>query len=155
KRFKQRCASDFGTDERWQHSGRTLEYTEIAGIFAARASEEHILDHLVLMKLLDESARAAGLKLHHDYHVAQIEGRVVASYVSVRSAPGDAEARLMRSDVQEAAYMRWRNALRAVPAAMRDIVIHVCCIGHAPRVMQLVKLKEGLFQLARFYGLVR
>ncbi len=155
KRFKQRSGSDFGTMERWQHSGRTLEYTETAGVFAVRASEEHILDKLVLMKLVDELARDAGLKLHHDYHLARIETRLTASYSSIRGAPGDAEARFVRSDVQEAAYQRWRSALRAVSPAMRDVVIHVSCIGHAPSMMQLIRLKDGLFQLARYYGLAR
>ncbi len=155
KRFKQRSASDFGTTERWQHSGRTLEYTETAGVFAARSSEEHILDKLFLMKLVDESARDAGLKLHHDYHLAGIEARLTSSYSSIRGTRGDAEARLLRNDVEEAAYQRWRNALRTVSPIMRDVVIHVSCIGYAPSMMQLIRLKDGLFQLARFYGLTR
>lgn len=155
KRFKQRGGSDYGTQERWQHSGRTLEFTETAGVFAARASEEHILDHLLLLKMLDEAAREAGLKLHHDYTMARIETRITASYASVRGSKGDPEARCMRSDVEEAAYQRWRNALRAVPTEFRDVVIHVACIGHAPATMQLPKLQRGLFQLAKFYGLTR
>lgn len=155
KRFKQRSTSDFGTHERWQHSGRTMEYTETAGVFAARASEEHVLDKLRLMKLLDDVARDAGLKLHHDYHMAGIESRLTASYTANRGMRGDAEARLLRNDVEEAAYQRWRNALRAVPPAMRDVVIHVACIGYAPSMMQVIKLKDGLFELARYYGLTR
>jgi hypothetical protein len=155
KRFKQHNASDFGSHERWQHSGRTLEYTENAGVFAARASETHILDHLVLMKLVDEAARDAGLKLHHDYHLAGIETRLTASYSSTGQSQADAEARLLRNDAQEAAYQRWRNALRAMPPQSRDVVIHVACIGHAPSLLQMTRLRDGLFQLARFYGLVR
>ncbi|MBY0427765.1 MAG: hypothetical protein K2Q32_00925 [Alphaproteobacteria bacterium] len=155
KRFKQRSTSDFGTNERWQHSGRTLEYTETAGVFAVRASEEHILDKLVLMKVVDMVARDAGLKLHHDYHMARIESRVTASYSSVRSSAGDAESRLLRNVLEEAAYQRWRNALRAVSPMMRDMVIHVSCIGHAPSMMQLIGLRDGLSQLARYYGLTR
>ena len=37
---------DHGTPERWQHSGRALEVTDRAGILAAQATEEHILDIL-------------------------------------------------------------------------------------------------------------
>ncbi len=155
KRFKQRTSSDYGTAERWQHSGRTLEYTDTAGVFAVRVSEPHVLDHLLLMKVIDEPARDAGLKLHHDYHVAGIEARVTASYTSTRSSKGDAEARVLRSELQEAAYQRWRNALRLIAVAQRDVVIHVACLGHAPRMMQLNGLKDGLVQLARFYGLKR
>lgn len=155
KRFKQRTASDYGTDERWQHSGRTLEYTETAGVFAVRATETHVLDHLVLMELIDEAARDAGLKLHHDYNLAGIEARVTASYTTTRGSKGDAEARLLRSELQEAAYQRWRNALRAIGIVQRDVVIHVACLGHAPSMMQLNKVKDGLVQLARYYGLKR
>lgn len=155
KRFKQRNTSDFGTSERWQHSGRTLEYTETAGIFAVRASEEHILDKLVLMKVVDEVGRDAGLKLHQDYHIARIETRLTSSYSTIRNAPGDAEARFLRSDAAEAAYQRWRNALRALPPTLRDVIIHVTCVGYAPSMMQLICLKDGLYKLAKYYGLTR
>ncbi len=154
KRFKQRAASDYGTDERWQHSGRTLEFTETAGIFAVRVSEPHILDELMGRKLLDEQARDAGLRLYHDYHVSGIEARVTASYASVRGAKADAEARLLRNEMEEAAYQRWRNALRAIASPTRDVVIHVACLGHVPRVEQLNHLKEGLVQLARYYRII-
>jgi Domain of unknown function (DUF6456) len=155
KRFKQRTSSDFGSNERWQHSGRTLEYTEIAGVFAVKATETHILDTLLLMKMIEEVWRDAGLKLHHDYHLANIESRITANYVSVRSTPADAESRLMRSELQEAAYQRWRNALGALDAPCRDSVIHVTCVGCAPSLMQLNALRHGLVQLANYYGLAR
>ncbi len=155
KRFKRRGSSDYGTIERWQHSGRTLEVTENAGVFAARAIEDHMLDRLVMMRIVDEPAREAGLKLYHDYHMAGIESRVIASYSSVRRGCGDAEARLLRSAAEESAYQRWRNALRGVSPAYRDAVIHVACMGHVPGMTQLVVLREGLDQLAKIYGLAR
>jgi hypothetical protein len=155
KRFKQRSSSDFGSNERWQHSGRTLEYTETAGVFAVKASETHILDTLVLMKMIEEVGREAGLKLHHDYHLANIESRLTANYASVRSTPADAESRLMRSDMQEVAYQRWRSAVGALDAPCRDSVIHVTCVGCAPSLMQLNLLRKGLMQLAKYYGLDR
>lgn len=155
KRFKQRSISDFGTNERWQHSARTLEYTDTAGVFAARASQTHILDLLMDMNMVDGPAREAGLKLHSDYQFAGIEARITANYSSVRGSARDAEARLLRNEIEEAAYQRWRHALKAIALPARDIVIHVTCIGYAPDVMQIVRLREGLFQLARHYGLLK
>lgn len=155
KRFKQRTTSDYGTPERWQHSDHTLEYTDAAGIFAIRVCEPHILDHLLNRNLLDAQAHDAGLKLLRDYHGSGIEARVTASYTSMRGAKADAEARLLRNEMEEAAYQRWRNALRMISVPMRDVVIHVACLGYAPRVAQLNHLRDGLLQLAKYYGLVR
>lgn len=155
KRFRRAHAADTGTPELWQHTGRVWEYTDTAGVFAARATEEHVLDRLFLMKLVDEFAREAGLKLHQDYVLARIEARLTSAYTSVRVKGHDAEARLERSAVEEAAYQRWRAAIARVPQEARDIVIHVCCIGHPPVLGQLARMKDGLFHLARHYGLVR
>lgn len=152
KRFKRLSGSDLGPCERWQHSGRALEFTESAGVFAARATEEHVLDRLVLLGLADEKAREAGLKLHQDYVLARISERVTASYSPVRSRGGDSP-RFERSTHEEAAYQRWRKALAGVELSMRDVTIHVCCLGHLPELRQLARLAEGLRQLARYYGL--
>jgi hypothetical protein len=154
KRFRPRPLCDHGPPERWQHTGRTLEYTEDAGIFAARASEEHVLDKLVLMHIVDEPAREAGLKLRHDYLMARIEERIAASYSSVRVG-GDPQRRLERNAAQEAAYQRWRSGLAATPVPTRDVLVHVCCVGHAPALAQLARLVLGLKHLAKYYGLAR
>lgn len=155
KRFKKNNASDFGPNERWQHGGHQLEFTETAGIFALRATEEHVLDRLLFMKIIETAEHEAGLKLHQDYHLAGIESRLTASYASVRITVRDAEARLQRNDAEETAYQRWRGALSAIPSSMRDTIIHVACIGMLPTIAQLGKLKSGLFMLARHYGLAR
>ena len=55
-------SSDFGPPERWQHSGRLLEQTEKPGHFAARATEEHVVDVLVLRGVLDVQQSAAAFK---------------------------------------------------------------------------------------------
>ena len=152
KRFKRPPASDMGPSERWQHSGRALEFTESAGVFAARATEEHVLDRLVLLGMVEEKAREAGLKLHQDYVLAGLGDKVIASYSPVRSM-GGAPQRFERSDFEEAAYRRWRKALSHVEVRARDIAIHVCCLGHLPALRQLAWLVEGLGQLQKYYGL--
>lgn len=155
KRFKRPVSGESGPPELWQHTGRVWEYTETAGVFAARATEEHVLDHLLLMKLVKPEYREAGLKFHHDYMVARIEERVTASYASVRVAGRSSEARFERNDAQEAAYQRWRNALKPIPMHARDVLVHVCCVGILPRTAQLPALVTGLFHLSKYYGLVR
>jgi hypothetical protein len=67
--------ADFGLAERWQHSGHTLEPTEEAGIVAARATEEHIVDQLLLRRLIGKNESEAAFKFKLDYHRAGIEAR--------------------------------------------------------------------------------
>lgn len=156
KRVKKYQGADMGPMERWQHTGRILEYTDIAGVMAARASEEHVLDKLVLFKLLDEIMRDAGLRLKEDYMMARMEEHISASYAGPRtSGTRDPENRFLRNDVEEAAYTRWRSAVKSVAQPFRNSVIHVCCMGGLPRVQELAKLKAGLRELAQFYRLFR
>jgi hypothetical protein len=152
KRFK-RVPADGGPPERWQHSGRTIEYTDQAGIFVARASEEHMLDTLLLLRVITEREREAGLKLCDDYVQAKIEERVTASYNSVRTQRSDAESRITRNEMQEAAYTRWRKALAGVEARAQNALIHVCCCGHPPNTAQFAFFKLGLDRLCAYYGI--
>lgn len=156
KRLKKSHGADMGPSERWQHTGRTWEYTDIAGVMAARASEEHVLDKLVLFHILDENARDAGLRLKEDYVDARIEDRMSASYAGARThGTRDPEHKFLRNDKEEAAYTRWRHALKNITVMNRNSVIHVCCMGGWPPVKELGKLKAGLQELARFYKLFR
>jgi hypothetical protein len=150
KRFK-RHRADSGPPERWQHSRQSVEYTEDAGVFAARSQQEHILDRLVLLGMITEAGREAGLKLHRDYNIARVEEAVSMSFSPVRVRSGDPQRRLERSDFEEAAYRRWRLALKPLPVLSRDVVIHVACVGCWPAIEQLGKLKQGLEILARYY----
>jgi hypothetical protein len=154
KRFKRRVAES-GTAERWQHSGRVFEYTENAGVFVARATEEHVLDRLFLLKIIDEKAHEAGLRLHQDYCVARIEARATAHYESVGGNAPDPEKRLERSEMQEAAYRRWRRALSVFKAVEQDALIHVACAGCFPTLTQAARLAPALQKLARFYGIAK
>jgi hypothetical protein len=151
KRFRKNTSSDSGPPERWQHSGSAIELTETAGVFAVRALHEHVLDRL--LPLIGERAREAGLKLHEDYHLARIEEKIGASLSPVRGVKRDPQERLERSAMQEAAYMRWRKGLAVLPLTVRDVAIHVCCVGCAPKLEQLGSLKDALLRLARHYGM--
>jgi hypothetical protein len=150
KRFK-RIRADSGPPERWQHSNRSVEFTEDAGVFAARSCQEHILDRLVLLGLITEDGREAGLKLHRDYNIARVEEAVSMSFSPVRVRSGDPQRRLERSEAEEAAYRRWRLALKPLSSLSRDVVIHVACVGCCPALEQLGKLKQGLGRLATYY----
>ncbi|HVY12544.1 MAG TPA: DUF6456 domain-containing protein [Alphaproteobacteria bacterium] len=154
KRFKKQShGPDFGPAERWQHSARIMEFTENAGVFAARAQHQHVLDRLVALRFIDAPQREAGLKLHSAGHTARIMESVSASLSAVRMGAGDPERRLQRNAAQEAAYASFRRALAAVPAEARDVVIHVACLDCWPGVEQLARLKDGLASLAKHYGI--
>jgi hypothetical protein len=81
KRFRKKNNGDYGTPERWQHSGRILEMTERAGILAARVTEEHIVDVLVLRGLLDRSQSDAAFRLKLDFQPSAVTIRNAARLI--------------------------------------------------------------------------
>jgi hypothetical protein len=58
-----------------------------------------------------------------------------------------------RSDVEEAAYQRWRNAVREIGMILADAVISTVCHDRLPTPRNLLRLQEGLKKLADWYGL--
>jgi hypothetical protein len=152
RRFRKRPAADSGPPERWQHSDRAIEFTEDAGIFAVRSLQQHVLDRLLALRLISDMGLEAGLKLHRDYHIARVEEAITMSFSAVRIHSGDPQRRLERSDVEEAAYRRWRLALKKISPDLRDAVIHTACVGCWPSLEQLGKLRDGLNRLAKYYG---
>jgi len=155
RRFRRSKASgpDHGTFERWQHSGRTLELTEQAGVLAARATEEHIIDRLVLRRLLSPSAREAAFKFKLDYQRAALEARLTGRYNPASSARDFFAGIYERSDFEEAAYQRWRNAVRELGIRLAGLVISVVCHDILPRPGDLAQLQKGLEKLVDWYGL--
>lgn len=154
RRFrKNRDISDYGPAERWQHSGRVLEPTERPGAFAARATEEHVVDILVMRGVLDGVQRAAALKFKLDYQRAGLAAHVTGSYSPIRAAPDNFRVERERSDFEEAAYRRWRNAVRELGLERSDLVISIICHDIFPAVQDLPPLQRGLDKLAVWYGL--
>ncbi|MDD3370696.1 MAG: DUF6456 domain-containing protein [Alphaproteobacteria bacterium] len=152
KRFRSRRDSDFGPQERWQHSGRALEATDRPGILAARATEEHILDILGLKLILTALQIDAGMKFKADYLAASIAARVTGSY---SGAPGQRDSfrtERERSDAEEAAYTRWRRAVREMGRRNGTAVIKTVCHDETPAPRDLPALREGLEMLAAWYG---
>ena len=81
RRFRsQRLLADHGTQERWQHSGRTLEPTERQGVLAAKATEEHIIDTLVMRGVITARQREAAFRFKLDYQSAALTAHVTSSY---------------------------------------------------------------------------
>ncbi len=149
-----RAVADHGTAERWQHGTRSLEVTETAGVLAARVLEEHGLDRLLLRGVIDAALRDGGLRLRADYQAAQLEQRITAQY-QPSGGSGGGYRPYERSDAEEAAYQRWRCAVRAVGIMDSKIVLAVCCHDQMPTSTSLAGLQRGLKRLAGFYGLVR
>lgn len=154
KRFKRNSmGSDYGTLERWQHSGRALEKTDRPGVLAARATEEHILDILGLKKQLSETQIEAGLKFKADYHAAAIAAHVTGSYSGMRVPSDVYRLEHERTSSEEAAYARWRMAVKELGLACGATVIEVVCNDAPPLPCDVRVLREGLEKLARWYRL--
>lgn len=145
--------ADHGPPERWQHSGRTLELTEQAGTLAARATEEHVVDALITRGLLEEREREAAMKFKLDYQCAGLEARLCGRYSPIRSARDFFAYGNERTDAEEAAYQRWRNAVRVLGAALADNVISIVCHDRVPAAAGLLCLQAGLKKLADWYGM--
>ncbi len=153
KRFRKiSIGGDHGTPERWQHSGRTLEFTDNAGILACRATEEHILDVLALRRLIDSMQVQAALRFKADYHAASLSAHVTGSYSGASNARDFFHGEYERSDAQEAAYKRWRKAVHEL-GMNQNAVIATVCHDAPPAPRDLPALQNGLHKLAFVYRL--
>ena len=145
--------ADYGPPERWQHSGRLLEATEKNGVLAARATEEHILDILVLRGALSKNQSAAAFKLKLDYHRAGLAAHTTGGYNPTRVDVDSFHSRRERNDYEEAAYQRWRNAVRELGLRHSPVVITVACHDLLPTPREIALLQEGLEKLLDWYRL--
>jgi hypothetical protein len=144
---------EHGTAERWQHGARVLELTEQAGVLTARVLAEHGLDRLVLAGQLAPLAGVAGMRLRADYQAAHLATRVIASYSATRGVRQGGYTEYERSDAEEAAYRRWREAVRAVGIIDSGVVLAACCEDRLPVPTALPALQRGLARLIRWYRL--
>ena len=152
KRFRKVPGTgDHGTPERWQHSGRALQLTDHAGVLAARATEENLLDILGLKRLLNEVQIEAALKFKADYHAAAIAAHVTGSYTGMSSAKDFFRAEHERSDAEEAAYIRWKKAVRELGLRYSPAVIAAVCHDAPPLPCDLPALQDGLEKLVVWY----
>jgi len=156
KRFRKKSDhSDYGPPERWQHSGRTLEITERRGILAARALEEHVIDSLVLRGILDQSQSDAAFRLKLDFQRAGLAANTTARYNPERNQTNYFRGERDRSDAEEAAYRRWRHAVRELGLDLSCAVIATVCHDEAPTEHDVPLLQKGLDQLIDWYRLVK
>jgi hypothetical protein len=153
RRFKKSSQhADYGSSFRWQHSGRTLELTEAAGVLAARATESSVIDMLAARHVLSGTETEAALKFRLDYQRAALARPVTGSYNSV-SPHGDFHRERERSDAEEAAYQRWRNAVRKLGLHISGIAISTICFDLVPTPRDILLLQKGLERLVEWYGL--
>lgn len=142
---------DHGPEERWRHSGRLLELTDKAGVWAARALETDILDKLVLANVIADRHKNAALRLRADFQAAGLSPHLASSYNPVRSSFSVYGGWDERSDEEEEAYARWRKAVHAVGSMFSDCVVSVVCYDETPSVQKLTLLTVGLVKLMRYY----
>lgn len=149
-----RPMADHGPKERWQHAGRTLQVTEMAGVLAARVSEENGLDRALAAGQVDAVMHEAGLMLRADYQAAQVEQRIIASYSAARVSRVGGYHEPERSDAEERAYQRWRRALQAVDLMEGRVLLSACCQEQMPQTPAgWHYLRRGLGRLIGYYGL--
>lgn len=154
KRFRKNpTGADHGTPERWQHAGRALQATERAGVIAAKVSEEHILDVLVLKNIIDTRCLDAALRFKNDYHMAAIASRVTGSYSGMANMRDFFNAVRERSEGEEAAYRRWRGALAWLSPRQGAVVVATTCHDMPPTSRDIAELQDGLAALAKGYGI--
>ncbi len=152
RRFRSnRVVADYGPDERWQHSRRALELTERAGIMAARATEEHLLDALVMRGVITCVQREAALRLKLDFRRAGLEERLIGSYNPSRTTFSPFGSWNERTDAEEAAYRRWRNALCAMGKDDCDPVMTIVCYDVMPDAQAINRVCAGLQKLVKWY----
>ncbi len=154
KRFRKISRdADFGPPERWQHSGKVMQMTERAGILAARATEEHIIDTMVLKGLLDTTQSDAAFRLKLDFQRAGLAANTVSRYSPDGGKSDYFRGKRDRNEVEEAAYQRWRNAVRELGLDLSCAVIATVCHDEAPKPADIYYLRKGLDQLADWYKL--
>jgi len=154
KRFKKASSrADHGTPERWQHSGKAMQVTEKAGILAVRALEEHVIDVMVLKGVLDKSQSEAAFRLKLDFHRAGLATNTTAHYTPERSKTDFWQGRRDRTDAEEAAYQRWRNAVREMGLELSGAVLATVCHDTTPSYADLPLLQKGLDRLVDWYKL--
>ena len=145
--------ADHGPEERWQHGQRELVLTRYAGVLAARALEECALDRWLMVGAISPSEHEAGLQLRRDYVAGQVPAQVTNPYSGLRFGRGGAwrHQAERRSEKAEAAYQRWRAAIRAVGPVASVVLIAVCCEDGALAWQRRFELRDALQLLERCY----
>ncbi|MGE0109117.1 MAG: DUF6456 domain-containing protein [Bdellovibrionales bacterium] len=144
---------DHGTAERWQHAGRVLEPTQEAGVLAVRALEEHFLDRLYLAGFISKNQLDAAMRFKRDYYAAGMNARLSASYAPVRASFSLYNGWDERSDAEEEAYARWRQAMRFLQGHLGNLLVSAICYEEVPSCKEALLLRSGLKVLVKIYGL--
>ncbi|MDD3182369.1 MAG: DUF6456 domain-containing protein [Alphaproteobacteria bacterium] len=142
---------DFGPPERWQHAGRTIEVTDLAGSVASRTVEECVLDILYLQQHITKQHLHAALRFKSDFLEADMGAHLTGSYNPARVITSYYAGCDDRNEQQELAYRRWRGAVEAVGDMLCDCIITVVCHDIPPNPMHILPLQMGLVQLAAYY----
>lgn len=144
---------DCGPAERWQHAGRTFEPTAPAGAIAARVVEECVLDILLLQEQISPRQLRAALRFKADFLDADLAAHVSGAYNPARVSQSLYVGLYDRTDAQEAAYQRWRGAVKEMGELLCDCVISVVCHDAPPCPSHILPLQMGLIRLAGYYNL--
>lgn len=148
-----KAGGNHGTAERWSHSTRVFEHTQVAGVLVARVLEENILDRLYLGGFITKIQLDAAMRFKRDYHDAAMGAHLSGSYSPTRSTFSVYSGWDERSDSEEKAYGRWRKAMRFLKGHLGDVVVTIICYEQEPTKQQAKLLRCGLKVLVKTYGL--
>lgn len=145
-----RISPDKGPAERWQHATQQVMLVEEAQSLVAHALENSILDLLFLHKLITRLEREAALRFFADYMSAGLAPHCVASYSAMPRSGIYCERD--RSEQEERAYQKWRDAMRTMGGAVNGVVESTICHEQMPAEEKVAFLRVGLKKLIKFYG---
>jgi hypothetical protein len=100
-------------------------------VLAAKATESSVIDMLAARRVLRPSQVEAALKFRLDYQRAALARPVTGSY-SPSTALDNFHVTRERTDAEEAAYQKWRNAVGKLGIQLSGIAISTICFDLVP-----------------------
>lgn len=150
--LKAQTPPDKGPRERWQHSTQQIKVVEEGRSIVAYALEDCVVDFLFVHKLITGAEREAALRFRGDFMAAGMAPKCTAGYSSMVRISSGYTKQHERSEAEEQAYIRWRNAMRAMSGAVSGDVETAACYDKMPAPEKVAFVRVGLKKLIKFYG---
>lgn len=120
----------------------------------ALSTQRLVIDQLFHARLLARDEHAAALYLNQDFLSAGLAPRLVGSYCTTRGCTPGFNPHYPRTVVEEAAYQRWHEAMKAMGGFLAPIAEAAICHDRKPPPEYVAFLRVALQKLAKHYGLI-
>jgi hypothetical protein len=127
---------------------------EGAGSAPAFSMQRLVIDQLLHEQLLSRDEHCAALYLYQDFLSAGLAPRLVGSYCTTRGCTPGFNPHYPRTLVEEAAYQRWFEAMKAMGGFLAPIAEAAICHDRKPPPEYVAFLRVALQKLGKHYGLV-